>query len=268
VSDPATFWDRKVQLLEKAWKAFRQDAPGGARDLAGVVDQIALAARAVRDRRLARRARRIRQRISKLAALQSRRELLSRMGRLGVLAAEAAAGLEVRWEELSRERAKCALRETRGRTMRRFRRALERRQRKGDGGIGRRLEHAHERCTKGLAPLGDDSSEGDLSRYRAALGKARDYALALEEAGRTRPKPAEREIRVADALDRWHDLRSFRKTLSRERRRAERRGVVTLALELDGLISTLDRTLGKARQEALRSARPLFNVVSFGKRSA
>lgn len=255
-------------MLEKAWKAFRQEASGSARDLAAALGQIDVAARAVRDRRLARGARKIGRRISKLEVLQAHRELLSRVRRLGLLPTEAASGLEARWEELSRERAKRALRKTRGRPMRRLRRTIGHREKIGENSLGRRLEQAYKRHLRRLDPPGGEPGDGDLSRYRAAVRMARDIALALAEVDPARPRPAERETRLGEALDRWHDLRSFRKTLARERRRCERRGTVTLAFELDGLISALDRTLERARREALRAARASSNVVSFNRRSA
>ena len=257
-----------MRLLEKAWKAFRQEAPGSIEEFAAALGQIDVAARAVRDRRLARHARKIGRRISKLEVLQTHRELLSRVRRLGLLPTEAATGLEARWEELSRDRTQRALRKTRGRPMRRLRRALRRRGNVGENNLGRRLEQAYKRHLRRLDPPGGEPGDGDLSRRRAALRIARGAALALAEMGPARPKPAERETRVGAALDRWHDLRSFRKTLSRERRRCERRGTVTLAFELDGLISALDRTLERARREAVRTARASSNVVSFNRRSA
>jgi hypothetical protein len=257
-----------MRLLEKAWEAFRQEAPGSTRELAVTLGQIDLAARAVRDRRLARGARKIGRRISKLEVLQTHRELLSRVRHLGLLPTEAATGLEARWEELSRDRARRALRKTRGRPMRRLRRALRRRGNVGENNLGRRLEQAYKRHLRRLEPPGGEPGDGDLSRYRAALRTAKDAALALADVDPARPRPAERESRIGAALDQWHDLRSFRKTLSRERRRCERRGSVTLAFELDGLISMLDRTLARARREALRAARTSSNVLSFNRRSA
>jgi hypothetical protein len=266
--DPAPFWQRKRRSLEKAWKVFRRDVPDGARDLVDVLDRLGTAARAAGHRGLARRARRIRRRIRKVATLQSHRELLSRLRRLGFLPPEAGAGLDARWEELSRERGRRALRKARGRPFRRLDRALERRERAGQRGLARKLETAWRRRAQRLEPPGAQASRRDLDRYRATVRRARDLALALSEAGGTLPAAAERDQRACDALDRWHDLGVFRRLLARERKGAERRGVVTLALELDGLISALDRSLEKARREALTAARATSNVVAFSRQSA
>jgi len=268
VQDSGAFWARKRRLFEKAWKAFRQEAAGSTRELAAVLRQIDVAARAVRDRRLARGAEKVRRRISKLEALQTQRELLSRVRHLGLLATEAATGLEARWEERAREKGERALHRTRGQPMRRLRRALERRENVGENGLARRLERACRRRLRRLEAPTSEAADDELSRYRAALRAARDLARQLPEADPARPKPAERESRIGDAFDRWHDLRSFRKTLARERRRCERRGTVTLAFELDRLIAALDRALERARREALRAARTPSNVVSFSRASA
>ena len=81
--------------------------------------------------------------------------------------------------------------------------------------------------------------------------------------------PSAARLKTAqEALGRWNDVRLFRRRLARTRRDAERRGAVTLALELDRLLSALDRTVEKARANAVDAARPLSNVVDLRRRTA
>jgi hypothetical protein len=76
-------------------------------------------------------------------------------------------------------------------------------------------------------------------------------------------RTAASEKKIQDAIGRWNDLRLFRKRLRETRDDAEKRGSVTLVRELDHLISALERTVGKAREQAEHTARRQANVATF-----
>jgi len=220
-------------------------------------------------RRLSRRARRIARRCARVGALESQRRLLSRVRELGLISADSAEVLDARWEELSRERSRRALRAVRKRAVEWLLDALSRQARAGERRLRRRLERAGRRIAPRFRLPSPQPDDGDLSRYRKRFRRALRIALALAEAGGPRePDAARRETDAGGALDRWHGLHAFRKLLAREREDAERRGSVTLALALDRLISAVDPTLENARRRLLAAARAPSNVVSFERRSA
>ncbi|MGH9369012.1 MAG: hypothetical protein ACRD3M_15210 [Thermoanaerobaculia bacterium] len=265
--DPAAFWERTRRSLDRAWSAFRRGAPEGVEALSDALERTGAAARALGDRRLERRARKVARRLSKLAALEGSRELLRRVRQLGFLPLEAAASLDARWEELSQALGRRALRRVRGRPMRKLRRALARRAGAGQEDLARRLER-HRRAGR-LSPPAAQADDRELARYRSAVRRKRAIAAALEEASGARGgAPLERDAGIGDALERWSRLRRFGKRLERERREAERRGTVMLALELDGLICLLEGTLERSRREALEAIAAASNVVSFRRRGA
>jgi len=170
---------------------------------------------------------------------------------------------------MARDHSERILSKTRGRRIRKLRRALSRRAKARDEDLVRDLERARRRLARRLDPPEPEADDRDLRRFHAAVRKARDLGLLLSDAGNRGPASfLEREARVADALDRWRELRAFRAALEREREDAEVRGSVTLAFGLDRLISALDQSLARARREALKSARAASNVVAFQRRSA
>ena len=269
MGDPDAFWKKRRRELARACKDFRRGAPGGATELAEMLEGVGVAARAAGDRRLSRRARRIARRCARVAVLESHRRLLSRVRKLGLIAADAAEALDARWEELSRERSRRALRAVRGRAIERLLDALSRQAHAGERRLRRRLERAERRNARSLRLPPGQPDDRDLSRYQKRVRRAVRIGLALAEAGGPRnPDAASGEGFAGSALDRWHGLRAFRKLLAREREEAERRGAVTLALALDRLISAVDAALEKARRQLLASARAPSNVVSFRRRSA
>ncbi len=271
--DRASFWERQRRSFEQAWKAFRKGDPEGPHDLSEVLAHITVGARAAGRRNLSRRARRIRRRLSELCALEADRHLLARVRRLGLLSPEATAGLDVHWEELARVGGKGAVRKIRGRPKRRLRRALSRRSRSRrrlrDDRVRERLVAAREQIWETLAPPAEKASDRDLRHYRLAIQKMRDLTETLVESGLSPRRPAdERDARICEAFDRWNDVRRFRKRLARERRQAESRGAVTLALELDRLIETLAASVSAARLQALGKARNSANVAFLRNRTA
>jgi len=233
-----------------------------------MLEGVGVAARAAGDRRLSRRARRIARRCARVGALESHRRLLSRVRELGLIAPDAAEALDARWEELSRERSRRALRALRKRAIERLLDALSRQAHAGKRRLRRRLERAERRNARSLRLPAGAPDDVALSRYRKRLRRARRIGLALAQAGGPpETDAASRERDAGSALERWHGLRAFGKLLAREREEAERRGAVTLALALDRLIAAVDAMLEKARRQVVASANAP-NVVSFERRSA
>ncbi len=155
--------------------------------------------------------------------------------------------------------------------MRRLRKALARADRK-EARFYRRVAKAHRKFAATPVP-GSGAKSRELARYRKVLrAKAcldailSTAAAPPPEAGAPAPSSAAHPIEL---LDRWHAARRFRKRLKRERRAAERRGAVTLVLELDRAISALRGSIETARRGALaRAASRASNVVPFQRRSA
>ena len=164
-----------------------------------------------------------------------------------------------------------ALDAARGRPMRKLLKALSRRGRIQKKTLPRELERARNRAARRLEPPPADARDRDLRAFHDALRTARDFSGWMAEAGAASAFAArglEREARAADAFDRWREMRGFERALRSERRAAEDRGSVTLALGLDRLIGALDASVTKARREAVRAARTGSNVVAFQRRSA
>jgi CHAD domain-containing protein len=135
--------------------------------------------------------------------------------------------------------------------------------------ISRRLQSARHKAERSIAHPPDNGSDGELHRYRVAVKTARYVLedLALRGAPGLAP-PLERLRRAQEALGRWNDVRLFSRRLSGTRRDAERRGAVTLALDLDRLLAALERTVQKTRADAMRVIRPFSNVVDLKRKTA
>jgi hypothetical protein len=95
------------------------------------------------------------------------------------------------------------------------------------------------------------------------LGSDLAQAGALAEDARARL-----ERTALESLDRWHDVRRFRRRLENSRKKAERQGAVMLVSELDVFLAVLDRTEKDARRRALEAAGPLSNVIPLSERTA
>src|SRR5262249_32235656 len=229
-----------------------------------------LAARATGDRTLARRARRAVKALSEPVQIESHRRLLARVRRMGLLPDDAAANLDARWEEFLREHGARSVAGARGKAMRKLLRAIERRGRRQKKSLARALEKQRRKTVRGLETPTADVQDRDLKRFAARLRAARDLSSWIGEAGGTAIPASrlERDRRAVDALDRWREPRAFERRLRVERRSAEDRGSVTLALGLDRVIGALEVSLTRARRDAVKSARIGTNVVAFERRSA
>jgi CHAD domain-containing protein len=264
VPDLGELWRTKKRSLAAARKALRAGEPDGLHDLRVALRRICVAADALNHRKLARRSRRIVRSLSDLRRLEVERQLLARVRELALLSSEAAAGLEARWVALLRAGEREAARLSDGARMRRLLRQLSKRTRGQDRNALGRLRKRRRRAERNLAPLSENSSDRNLHRYRLRVKRARYLAEDLALAGEPGlEKAIAREKETQEALGRWSDTRLFRLRLCKERRGAENRGAVSLALELDRVIRTLEPTVESARRQALDIARRGQRVLSF-----
>ncbi len=262
-----TFWERRKLRLEKSWRLLRRGSPEAVSELRTAFALIAAAADAGGDRRLAKRAQKLARRFRSSEKIEKHRKLLSRLQALGLLSPESAASLDVRWEERARKRLDRGMRATQGRPIRRFRRALARRGRRARKDLGRSLQKALRRNGRRLEPPSPESSDRAMRRLGRVLARRAALAQALSETGGAQAHEPLGGPRIArNALERWSEIRAFGRRIHRERRDAESRGAVTLASELDRLISAVDASLVRARREAVKSVRAASNVVAFERR--
>ena len=98
------FWTESKRELDRARRELRRSPVEAAPKLAAYLERLAACASAAKDRRLERRANRAARPLARLRAIEIDREILSRLVEKRIFAREAAAGLEVLWEEKSRMR--------------------------------------------------------------------------------------------------------------------------------------------------------------------
>ncbi|HEV2062961.1 MAG TPA: CHAD domain-containing protein [Thermoanaerobaculia bacterium] len=265
----ANLWRERRRTLKKALAAFRGGHPEGLHDVRVALRRVAATASGLQEESVARHARRLVRSLSERRQLEVDRHLLSRVRELGVLAPEVAAGLDARWDALLVGGARAAEKAVTGRRMRALVERLGNLESRGQGEISRRLQRAHRQAERSIAHPPDGTSDSELHRYRLSVKTARYVLEDLSIRGAPGLAPRLVSLRGAqEALGRWNDVRLFSRRLSRTRRDAERRGAVTLALELDRLLAALDRTVQKARADALRATRPFSNVVDLKRKTA
>ena len=63
-------------------------------------------------------------------------------------------------------------------------------------------------------------------------------------------------------MGRWNDLRLFRQRLAESRDEAEERGAISLAAELEHLLSSLENSIATVRREAVEASRESATVLS------
>ena len=190
------------------------------------------------------------------------RALLARIRGLGLLSEDAATALEIRWKPQRGSRVDRAAVENLTRKLRNLA------SRAPAGALQRLLvERREAEATLAKAPAKDD--DRSLHRYRLRVKRARYLAEDLVACGRSEFETSvARERSAQDVLGRWNDLRLFLERIDRERQKAERRGAVRLASELDDLGRALKAPLAGVRREALETARRLATSFSFAARSA
>ena len=254
--DPGDLWRIKKRSLAAARRALRAADPEGLHDLRVALRRISATADALDHRRLAKRSRTLVRSFSDLRRLEVERLLLSRVRELSLFSSEAAAGLEARWNALWRDGTKEALRAVDRHKTGKLLRELSTLSHREKPNVLQRLWDKQRRAETNLAGLAAEPSDRELHRYRLAVKKARYLAEDLTRLGeRGLEETITRGREIQDALGRWNDTRLFRERLLRERSQAEDRGAVTLALELDRIIRTLERTVESARRTALDTVR-------------
>ncbi len=267
--DPEELWRIKKRSLVRSRKALRTGEPEGLHDLRVTLRRIAATATALNRRKLARRSRSVVRSFSELRRLEVERQLLLRVCELSLLSSEAAAGLEARWDALLRSGKREAVRAADGRKTRKLLGQLSRLAHGKGRGVLEKLREARRRAERNLPSLSDDASDRDLHRYRLAVKRARYLAEDLALAGEPGMERAiARQKEIQEALGRWNDTRLFRQRLCEERSSAENRGAVSLALELDRAIRTLERTVESARRQALDRTRRGQRILSFRTQTA
>jgi CHAD domain-containing protein len=264
-----TLWHARARSVQQARKAFQKADPHGLHDLRVALRRVGSTASALGKKKLLRRSRSLVVSLSPLRQLEIDRRLLARVRALGLLTEEAAAGLDARWDSLFAAGLKKAVRISGGRRMRSLLRSLRRRARRGGTDQVLLLERERGRAERKLNPPSEDASDRELHRFRKAIKHARYVAEDIAACGvRGLDNTIAREKELQEALGRWNDARLFRERLIETRAEAEERGAVSLALELDRLVTALEGTVAAARTEALASAQRLANVLPFLERTA
>jgi len=282
VAKRANLWRKRRRALKKAVSAFRKGDPEGLHDVRVALRRIGATASALGEKSVSRRAKKLVRSLSDQRQLEVDRQLLARVRELGVLSPDVAAGLDARWDGLWTAGVREAENVVTGRPMRRLLRRLKRLDAGARPEIARRLQGARRSADRAIthppgatlrssASLRSTSGDNDreLHRYRIAVKRARYVLEDLAQLGTPRAEASAARLKaVQEALGRWNDVRLFRERLESTRREAEERGAVTLALELDHLLEALDRTVEKARADALEAARPMSNLVVWRRRTA
>jgi CHAD domain-containing protein len=255
--------------LKKARRKFRRADPEAVHDLRVALRRAAATAAALGRSGLARDAKKLVRSLSKRRELEIDRHLLSRLGELGFLSAPVAAGLGARWDNRLAAGRGAAERIAEGSELRRLEKRLARLDRKAADGIPGRLRAARAGAERALASPPDGADDRALHRYRLRVKRARYLAedlLALGVTGSAECLKAEKELQ--ETIGRWNDVRLFRERLARERRKAEHLGSITVAAELDHVLSTLEFTVAESHRAAVQACRSMSNVVPLSARSA
>ena len=259
---PAVLWKLRARGLEDARQAVKRGSPEGLHDLRVALRRTAVTSAALGKKRLARRARAIARSLSQPRQLEVDRRLLERIGRLGVLSPDAVTALAARWEKLAARAARKLSRATDGRRMQRLRRRLDALARKRTNRGLRRLGKARRQAEQTLSRSLEGRDDRTLHRFRIAVKRARYLSEDLAAIGLPEtPDEAARERALQEALERWNDLRGFRRRLAEGRDDAERRGTVVLAGEIERLLAALEPALDAARASAVAASRRSARVI-------
>jgi CHAD domain-containing protein len=261
VTDSPSLWELRRKSLARARKRWRSGDAEGLHDFRVALRRVAATAAALGRRKLERRAEEIVRGLSSDRQGEVDRALLARIRELGLLSEDAATALEIRWKPAANaaEIANGAG-EKRLRRLTRKLRALE--GRAPGGALNRLLVERREAEALLAKPPGKDDDRG-LHRYRLRVKRARYLGEDLVACGRREYEAAvARERSAQDDLGRWNDLRLFLDRIDRERKRAERRGAVRLAAELEQLARSLSPPLAGLRRTAADTARRLATSFS------
>ena len=264
-------WQLRVQALDRARKAAKRGEPEGLHDLRVALRRVGATASALGPRSLSREAKALVQSLADERQIQVDRELLARVGQLGYLSPDATTALAARWEKLAERANRRIVRAAEGRPLRSLRKALARLSRRwrDDGAAVEEIERARRKAEARLAEPVEGRDDAGLHRHRLAVKKARYLAEDLTALGvRTFTAQIAREKAVQETLGRWNDLRLFARRLAESRDEAQVRGSVTLAAEVEHLLSALEPAIAEVRRAALELSRTAAKVVPLQRRSA
>jgi len=255
VPEPVSLWQLRASALTRARKAVRRREPEGLHDLRVALRRLSATAGALGRDELSRDAKKIVRSLSEQRQLEVDRELLSKLRRLGFLSPESATALAARWEKLS-GRGERRLTKAAGRPIETIVKRLGRLSERSADNTASRIERARFRAQKALEKPLDARDDRMLHRYRIAVKKARYLAEDLAALG-VHPwrSLAQRESALQDALGRWNDLRLFCRRLAESRQEAEERGAITLARELERVLSTLEPTIADCKRAAIQASK-------------
>jgi CHAD domain-containing protein len=262
VRDSGDLWRLRVQALERARKSARRGDPEGLHDLRVALRRVGATAGALEARSVSRNAKTLVRSLSDARQLQVDRELLARIAKLGYLSPDATTALAARWEKLAERGNRRIARAAEGRSLRGLRKDLEKLSRRGREDAVERLEKARRKAETTLAEPLEGKDDEALHRHRIAVKKARYLAEDLSVLGVRRfASHIEREKALQESLGRWNDLRLFSRRLAESRDEAEERGSVTLAAELEHLLTALETTIAEVRRSAIEISRAASKVV-------
>ena len=264
MADSPSLWELRRRSLVRARKRFRADHAEGLHDFRVALRRVAATASALGRRKVERRAGEIVRGLSSDRQREVDRALLARIRGLGLLSEDAATALEIRWKPPSG-----AATDKDEKRLRRLSRKLRSLASRAPADALQRLLVERKEAEAILAKAPEKDDDRSLHRYRLRVKRARYLAEDLVACGRSEFETSvARERSAQDVLGRWNDLRLFLERIDRERRKAERRGAVRLASELDDLGRALEAPLAGVRREALETARRLATSFSFAARSA
>jgi CHAD domain-containing protein len=262
-------WSLRARSLSKARKSFLGEGPEGLHDFRVALRRAEATAAALGKKKIERKARSLVRSLSPLRQLEVDRHLLSRLRELGHMSENVAAGLDARWGAEYSEGLEEAARAARRGKRRRLEKKLRRQARRPQDDAPFRLEIEWRRVENRLVPPPEDATDRRLHRYRIAVKRARYLAEDLAACGVPGLESRiAREKELQDALGRWNDIHLFRERLKETREDSEKRGSITLVLELDHLIATLEEAVAWTRREALAVAGRFARVIPFLERSA
>lgn len=261
MKQPAALWKNRARNVEEACRAARRKTGDTVHDLCDALLRVRSTAEAFDRRGVEREARRLSRELSAPRRLQIDLRLLERVGRLGLLSPDAITALGARWEKLAARAERRLSRAADGNRMRRLRRRLQRLARQSSGTGVKRLTERRSAAEAAIAEAIDGGDARALRRYRKAVRRSRVLADDFETLGLPEPAGASRERALERWLDRWSDLRKFRRRLTASRREAEHRGTVGVAAELSRLIAALEPAIAEARNAAAAESRQSARVV-------
>jgi CHAD domain-containing protein len=264
-----TLWSLRARSIAKARKAFLRGDLEGLHDLRVALRRTEATASALGKKKIEKRARKIVQSLSALRQLEVDRGILAKIREIGRIPENVAASLDAEWNADYADGFARASRVAGGGKLRRLEKKLRGLDRPTREESVTRLELERNRVEQRLVPPREEASDKRLHRYRIAVKNARYLAEDLAACGVSGlENRIAREKDLQDALGRWNDINLFRERLKKIRSKSEEKGAVSLAGELDPVITALEGAVATSRREALAVAGQFSRVLPFLQASA